>query len=59
MLPAGAPERSDYLLAGMGVALLCGFAVGLLSAVPMAVAGGLGSLVASLGLADGLVRPPG
>ncbi|MFB6281206.1 MAG: hypothetical protein ABEH40_04220 [Haloferacaceae archaeon] len=59
MIPADAPARSDYLLAGMGVALLGGFAVGLLSAVPLGVAGGAGSLVASLGLAVGLIRPPG
>ncbi|MFB6304668.1 MAG: hypothetical protein ABEH47_05840 [Haloferacaceae archaeon] len=58
MLPADAPARSDYLLAAMGAALLCGFGVGLLSAVPLRLAGGAGSLAASVALADGLLRPP-
>jgi hypothetical protein len=59
VLPADAPARSDYLLAGMGLALLGGFAVGWLSAIPVGIGGGVGSLVAGLGLADGFARPPG
>ena len=58
MLPADAPTRSDYLLAAMGAALFGGLAVGWLSAVPLGIAGGAGSLVASVALADGMVRPP-
>ncbi|MFB6156366.1 MAG: hypothetical protein ABEJ34_00800 [Haloferacaceae archaeon] len=58
MLPTDAPARPDFLLAAMGAALLCGFGVGWLSAIPLRLAGGAGSLVASLALADGLLRPP-
>lgn len=58
MLPADAPSRFDYLLAVMGAALLCGFGVGWLSAVPLRIAGGAGSVVASVALAHGLLRPP-
>jgi len=58
VLPADAPARSDYLLAGMGIALVCGVAVGLFSPLSLGVSAGIGSLVASVGLADGLARPP-
>lgn len=45
--PPGAPTRYDYVLSGMGLSLACGGAVGVASAVPLAVAGGVASVVAA------------
>lgn len=58
MLPTDAPTRADYLLAAAGVALVCGLMIGVVSDVPLQVAGVAGSLVAGIPIADGLVRPP-
>ncbi|WP_101294346.1 hypothetical protein [Halegenticoccus soli] len=58
ILPPAAPTRSDLILLFVGVSLLTGGLVGALSAVPLAVAGGAGSLAASVALFDALVRNP-
>lgn len=52
------PQRVDYLLAAMGFALFGGVAVGVVSAAPLEVAAGGGSVLAACLLAVGLVRFP-
>jgi hypothetical protein len=52
------PRRVDYLLAGMGLALFGGVAVGVASAAPLEIAAGGGSALAACLLAVGLVRFP-
>ncbi|SFG56993.1 hypothetical protein SAMN04488063_2450 [Halopelagius inordinatus] len=45
--PAG-PTRYDYQLGAMGMSLASGGVVGLLSSIPLYVAGSLGALVAAV-----------
>lgn len=52
------PRRVDYLLAAMGLFLFGGVAVGVVSAAPLEVAAGGGSVLAAGLLAVGLVRYP-
>jgi len=60
MLPADAPARTDLQLAVIGVSLLGGFLVGLLSSLSLVVGGGAGSLLASVAVLDGVaLNPPG
>lgn len=53
--PRGAPTRFDYVLGGMGLSLACGGAVGVASAVPIAVASGVASVLAAAMLLVGTV----
>ncbi|MFB6090588.1 MAG: hypothetical protein ABEJ97_05965 [Halobellus sp.] len=53
--PRGAPTRYDYVLGGMGLSLVCGGAVGIASAVPLAVASSVASVVAAAMLLLGTV----
>ena len=52
------PRRVDYLLAAMGLALFGSVAVGVVSAAPLEVAAGGGSVLAACLLAVALVRFP-
>jgi hypothetical protein len=52
------PRRVDFLLAAMGLALFGGVGVGVVSAAPLEVAAGGGSVLAACLLAVGLVRYP-
>lgn len=52
------PRGVDYLLAAMGVALFGGIAVGLVSALPLQVTAGGGSLLAACLLGVGLTQFP-
>ncbi|MFB6193799.1 MAG: hypothetical protein ABEI75_01925 [Halobaculum sp.] len=58
MFPNDEPERADYLLGAVGVAVVAGLVVGWVSGVSMAFGGGVGSLVATVAIADALRRPP-
>lgn len=58
MFPNDGPERADYLLGAIAVALAVGFVGGLVVNVPLAFAGGVGSLLATVPMADALSRPP-
>jgi hypothetical protein len=53
VVPRAAPTRFDYVLGGMGVSLACGGLVGVVSAVPLAVASGVASVLAALVLLAG------
>jgi len=53
-----APRDVDYLLAAMGLALFGGIAVGIVSALPLRVAAGGGSLLAACLFAVCLLRFP-
>ncbi|RDZ99086.1 hypothetical protein DEQ92_20975 [Haloferax sp. Atlit-6N] len=47
-VPQEAPTRFDYVLGGMGVSLACGGVGGIVSAVPLAAASGVASVIATL-----------
>ncbi|WP_175501477.1 hypothetical protein [Halogeometricum limi] len=46
-MPANEPTRFDYLLGVMGVSLACAAILGVLSSVPLYLAGSVGSLLAA------------
>ncbi|WP_129112914.1 hypothetical protein [Halegenticoccus tardaugens] len=58
IIPPAAPTRFDLILLLVGAILFAGGAVGLLSAIPLYVAGGVSSLAAGAALFEGLVRNP-
>jgi hypothetical protein len=47
-VPQEAPTRFDYVLGGMGISLACGGVVGIVSAVPLAAASSVASVIATL-----------
>jgi len=55
VVPREAPTRFDYVLGGMGLSLVCGVAVGVVSAVPLSTASGASSLLAALVLCVGTI----
>ncbi|WP_224333962.1 hypothetical protein [Haloprofundus halobius] len=57
-LATTAPTRFDLILLVMGVALLGGGALGALTVVPLSLAGGTGTVVASAAMFEGLARNP-
>ncbi|KTG09152.1 hypothetical protein AUR64_15260 [Haloprofundus marisrubri] len=57
-LASTVPTRFDLILFVMGIALLGGGALGALTVVPLSMAGGAGTLVASAAMFDGLARNP-
>ena len=59
MIPSDAPTRADALLAVIGLALVVALAATQVTALPVAVAGGLGVALAGAAMVDGLlVHPP-
>jgi len=58
LLPADGPNRWDLQLLFIGVSLIAGLLVALLSPLSIAVGAGIGSVVASLGVVDGLALHP-
>lgn len=53
--PLVGPTRYDYQLGVMGMSLVSGGAVGVLSSIPLYVAGSLGALLAAVVLIVGTV----
>lgn len=52
------PTRFDLILLVIGATLVGGLVTGLVSAIPLYLSSGVGSLAASVALFDGLVRNP-
>ncbi|MFC4357607.1 hypothetical protein ACFO0N_06540 [Halobium salinum] len=57
-IPPAAPTRFDLMLVLIGLSLLTGGLVGVLSAVPVYLASGASSLAASAVVYEGTVRNP-
>jgi hypothetical protein len=62
-MPARSPTSArfawaDVLLAAMGLVLVCSFAIGLLSSIPLRVAGGTGSILATVMWAGSVAMNP-
>ncbi|MFC6723154.1 hypothetical protein ACFQE1_01855 [Halobium palmae] len=57
-IPPAAPTRFDLMLVLIGLSLLTGGVVGVLSTIPIYLSSGASSLAASVVVYEGLVRNP-